>query len=100
MDVWKCTDRCRLRGSRRPLFLIRIFTLDKRTDAMRPYATRSFAEVRFVAYLLHALGLLPKLREALLRGDTCLKSDAAIALEDLLCIFEFDPGYTHPPERG
>ena len=82
------------------MFLIRIFTLDKRTDAMRPYATRSFAEVRFGAYLLHALGLLPKLREALLRGDTCLKSDAAIALEDLLCIFEFDPGYTHPPERG
>ncbi|XRB20331.1 hypothetical protein RI054_24g101780 [Pseudoscourfieldia marina] len=59
---------------------------------MRPYATRSFAEVRFGAYLLHALGLLPKLREALLRGDTCLKSDAAIALEDMLCIFEFDPG--------
>jgi hypothetical protein len=67
---------------------------------MRPYATRSFAEVRFVAYLLHALRLLLKLREVLLRGDTCLQSDAAIDMEELLCIFVFDPGYTHPPERG
>lgn len=40
--------------------------------------------LRLFAYLLHALGLLSKLREVLLRGDACLKSDAAnpaIALE-------------------
>jgi len=67
---------------------------------MRPFATRSFAELKFVAYLLHSLDLLPKFRETLLRGDACLQSDAGIFLGECLCIFEFDPGYHHPPDRN
>lgn len=42
----------------------------------RPFATRSYAEVRQVAYMADAAGMLPELREVLLRGDDCLQCDA------------------------
>ena len=59
----------------------------------------SRAEVVQLAYLLDALGRLDELREVLRRGDATQLSDGALTLDDHLLVYEYDPGWYHPPER-
>ena len=60
-----------------------------------PSCQRSLEEVTQSAYLACALGLLPSLRLAMLRGDELAKSDCVFDLGETKLVYEHDQGYYH-----
>jgi len=64
-----------------------------------PSHKHSLEEIIASAYIADTLGVLPSLRDVLLKGDANHQSDAAFDLGRVLVVYEHDQGWFHPPDR-